>query len=75
LYEYKVTRYDPETHGSELFPNYIDTILKLKAEARGYPTRFVARPNKSGIKNRSGRVSIQGKKDSIKKNATKRGLA
>jgi hypothetical protein len=37
LYEYKVTRYDPETREGSLFAGYIDTFLKLKAEAIGYP--------------------------------------
>ena len=36
VYEYKVTRYDPETREGYLFAGYIDT-LKLKAEASGYP--------------------------------------
>jgi len=37
VYEYKVTRYDPETREGGLFAGYIDTFLKLKAEASGYP--------------------------------------
>jgi hypothetical protein len=39
VYEYKVTRYDPETRDGGLFAGYIDTFLKLKAEASGYPAR------------------------------------
>jgi hypothetical protein len=39
LYEY-VTRYDPETRVGGLFAGYIDTFLKLKAEAIGYPAWF-----------------------------------
>jgi len=35
VYEY-VTRYDPETREGGLFADYIDTFLKLKAEASGY---------------------------------------
>ena len=37
MYEYKVKRYDPETGGGGFFVEYIDTSLKLKAEASGYP--------------------------------------
>jgi len=36
LYDYNVTRYDPETR-EDLFAGYIDTYLKLKAEASGFP--------------------------------------
>jgi hypothetical protein len=37
LYEYIVTRYDTQTREGGLFAGYIDTFLKLKAEASGYP--------------------------------------
>ena len=37
LYEYNVTRYDPETREDGLFVGYIDNIFKLKSEAIGYP--------------------------------------
>jgi hypothetical protein len=36
LYEHKVIRHDPETREGGLFAGYIDTFLKLKAEASGY---------------------------------------
>ena len=36
-YDYSVTRYDTESRESGLFAGYIDTFLKLKAEASGYP--------------------------------------
>jgi len=32
-----VTKYNPETGEGGLFVNYINTFLKLKAEASGYP--------------------------------------
>jgi hypothetical protein len=35
IYEYEVTRYDPQTVQGGLFVAYIDTFLKLKAEASG----------------------------------------
>jgi len=37
LYEYKVTRYDPETREGGLCAGDIVTFLKLKAVAIGYP--------------------------------------
>jgi hypothetical protein len=36
VYEYNDTRYDPETREGGLFVGYVDTFLKLKAEASGY---------------------------------------
>jgi hypothetical protein len=38
VYEYRVTRYDPNTGESGLFGDYINTFLKLKAEASVYPS-------------------------------------
>jgi hypothetical protein len=38
MYEYKVTQYNPQTGRGGLFAEYIDTFLKLKAQASGYPT-------------------------------------
>ena len=35
FYKYNVTRYDPEIRECCLFAGYIDTSLKLKAEASG----------------------------------------
>jgi len=37
MYEYNVTRYDPDTREGGMFAGYIDTFLKLKTEANGYP--------------------------------------
>jgi hypothetical protein len=37
VYEYEVTQYDPPTGEGGLFAQYINTFLKLKAEASGYP--------------------------------------
>ena len=36
MYEY-VTRFDTETQEGGLFEGYIDTFLKLKSQASGYP--------------------------------------
>jgi hypothetical protein len=38
FYEYEVTQYDTTTGEGWQFVQYIDTFLKLKAEARGYPS-------------------------------------
>jgi len=36
VYEYRISQYSRETGGG-LFVDYVDTFLKLKAEASGYP--------------------------------------
>jgi hypothetical protein len=38
VYEYQVTQYDKQTGAGGLFVRYIDTFLKLKAVASGYPS-------------------------------------
>jgi hypothetical protein len=38
VFEYKVTRYESVTGDGGLFVAYINTFLKLKAEASGYPS-------------------------------------
>ena len=38
VYQYEVTQYDPDTCEGGLFVEYINTFLKLKAEASGYPS-------------------------------------
>jgi hypothetical protein len=38
FYVYDVTYFDPATGEEGLFVHYINTFLKLKAEASGYPT-------------------------------------
>jgi hypothetical protein len=37
LYEYQMTKYNPQTGDGGIFDEYINTFLKLKAEASGYP--------------------------------------
>jgi hypothetical protein len=37
LYEYEITQYDPKTGECVHVVQYIDTFLKLKTEASGYP--------------------------------------
>ena len=38
VYGHQVTQYDPQRGNGGLFAQYIDTFLKLKAEASGYPS-------------------------------------
>jgi len=38
VYEYEVTQHDPASGRVGLFVEYINTFLKLKAEASGYPS-------------------------------------
>ena len=50
MYKYNVTRYDPETREDVLFEGYIDTFLKLKAEASGYPAWVLSPPDEERYK-------------------------
>jgi hypothetical protein len=76
VYEYAVTQYDPSTCEGGLFAEYINTFLKLKAEASGFPSwvrtpddeeRYIREFNKS--------EGILLNRDSICFNAAKRGLS
>jgi hypothetical protein len=44
IYEYQVTQYDRITGQAGLFVEYINTCLKFKVEASGYP-RWVPSPD------------------------------
>ena len=76
VYEYQVTQYNKETGEGGLFAEYINTFLKLKAEASGYPD-WVRTPNDEDQYIESFRQSegILLDKNSIKFNAAKRGLS
>ena len=76
IYEYRVTQYNPETGEGGLFVEYIDTFLKLKAEASGYPS-WVRTPADEDRYIEMFRQSegVRLDKDSIRYNAAKRGLA
>jgi quinolinate synthase len=76
VYEYNITQYDGESGEGGLFVEYINTFLKLKAEASGYASwvrthadedRYVEEFRQS--------EGILLDKDVIKYNAAKRGLA
>ena len=38
VYEYQITQYSRESNEGGIFVDYINTLLKLKAEACGYPS-------------------------------------
>ena len=56
-YEYQVTQYDPRTCDGGVFVDYINTFLKIEAEASGYPS-WVRIPK---TKNSILRISMRGK--------------
>jgi hypothetical protein len=76
IYEYQVTQYDPNTGQGGLFVEYINTLLKLKAEASGYPS-WVRNPDNEDryIEAFWQKDGVRLNKDAIKYNAAKRGLA
>ena len=76
IYEYQVTQYNPESGEGGHFVGYINTFLKLKAEASGYPGRVRSPVDEdlyieSFWKNEGIRLD----KESLNSNSAKRGLA
>jgi hypothetical protein len=74
--EYEVTKYDPHTCKEGLFSDYINTFLKLKNEASGYPT-WVRNPEGEEryvqtFNTIDGLLLVS---DAIRPNAAKHGLA
>jgi len=76
VYEYAITQYDASTGGGGLFVEYIDTFLKLKAKASGFPS-WVRTPADDDLYIEEFRQSegLLLDKDSIRHNASKRRLA
>jgi len=76
VYEYQVTQYKRETGEGGLFVDYINTFLKIKAEASGYPS-WVRSPEDEDrfIDSFEQSEDIRFDRESIKINAAKRGLA
>ena len=76
LYEFNVTRYEPETREGGLFDGYIDTFLKLKAEASGNPA-WVRTPadEERYIETFWKSEGVRLDRETINSNAAKRGLA
>jgi len=76
VYEYRVTCYDPATGTGGHFVDYIDTFLKLKQEASGYPSSVRTEDDKVRYMDQFHRdEGIRLDRDSIGYNAAKRGLA
>ena len=71
-----MTQYDPQTGNGGLFAQYIDTFLKLKAEASGYPS-WVRCPADEDryFTEFADSEGIQLDKDALGSNPAKRGLA
>jgi hypothetical protein len=76
MYEYQVTQYEKQTGQGALFVQYIDTFLKLKAEASLYPS-WVRSPEEKDryIRSLYESEGIRLNKDAICTNAAKRALA
>jgi len=76
VYEYQVTQYNTETGEGGHFVDYINTFLKLKAEASGYPG-WVRSPvdEELYIETFFKNEGIRLDRELIKSNAAKRGLA
>jgi len=56
VYEYQFTQYIPETREGGLFVDYINTFLKFKPEAIGYPGRVRTPRTKCCMLRRFGRM-------------------
>jgi hypothetical protein len=76
FFEYDVTQFDPATGEGGLFVQHINTFLKLKAEASGYPT-WVRTPDDEDrfVQSFHDSEGILLNKDAIRPNAAKRALA
>ena len=76
IYEYRVTQFNPKTGKGGLFVDYINTFLKLKAEASDF-LGWVRCPadEERYIESFWKSEGIRLDKKSIKPNAAKRGLA
>jgi len=76
FYEYQVTCYNPATGKGGHFADYIDTFLKLKQEASGYPSWVRTEEDKVQYMDQFHRdEGIRIDRVSIGYNAAKRGLA
>ena len=76
MYEYKVTQFNPDTDEGGLFVGCINSFLKLKAEASGYPDWVRSSEDEERyFETFWESEGIRLDKDSIRDNAAKRGLA
>jgi hypothetical protein len=76
VYEYEVAHYNRETGDGGLFVHYINTFLKLKAEASGYPS-WVRTPTDEDqyVQTFFANEGIMLPTDAIQLNASQRALA
>jgi len=76
VYEYQVTQYNPETEERGLFVDYINTFLKLKAEASGYPGWFQSPEDEERyVESFWMSEGVRLEKEAMRYSAAKRGLA
>ncbi|XP_041350679.1 uncharacterized protein LOC121369693 [Gigantopelta aegis] len=77
VYHYpETTQYDPATREGGLFANYINTFLKLKQEASGWPVWCIAEEDKDKyIRQYRDKEGVQLDKENIVKNPGLRSLA
>ena len=69
-------KYDSQTREVGLFSEYINTFLKLKAEASGYPSWVrTLEDEEQYIETFYAREGVQLNRDAIRPNAAKRDLA
>ena len=76
MYECEVANYDPHTREGGLFADYINTFLKLKAEASEYLSWVrTLEDEERYVDTFYGREGVRLDRDAIRPNAAKRGLA
>jgi len=76
VYEYQVIQYNPERGEGGLFVDYINTFLKLKLEASGYPGWVrSSEEEEQYVEAFWKNEGITLDRETIKSNAAKRGLA
>ena len=76
VYEYEVTKYEPHTREVGLFAEYINTFLKLKAEASDYPAWFRNPEDEERyVETFNAKEGVLMDKDAIRLNEVEGGLA
>lgn len=75
-WEYEMTKYDPTTKTGGIFVQYIDTFLKIKTEASGYPSWCKTETDKDNyIASFQSHEGIELERENIAKNHGLRSLA
>lgn len=75
-WEYTTTKYDPVTKEGGIFAEYINTFLKIKTEASGYPSWVQSENDKNSFINSFyNREGVLLNKENIQKNAGLRSLS